>query len=467
MIYTRVSRDDTGEGRSNQRQEEACRALCTLRGWDVVGVREDISISAYSGAERPGWDGVLEAIERGEVDVVVAWHLDRMTRSMLDLEHLILLADAHEVGVATAVGDIDLTTDVGRMVARIIAAVARAEVERKSARQKLANRQRAASGQSFMSGPRPFGYEEDRLTVREDEAAAFRKAVDMVLDGTPLAEIAQWLREQQFELEPEREVDGELVPAKIRKWSAPGVRRMVLAPRYVGISTYLGEPAGDGGWPALMDKETRLKVSTMLSDPGRRMNAAIGRGPIPQSLLTGIAYCWRCDATAKIGRSKVTGGERVPAYRCGAKSCFLIPKQEADDWVLAQIVGMLVEGRVSTRRAPDVDSARGEIDSLLERQKALAQAMAGGDINVDVWKAANEPLKARLAELEAFVTVTPIEGLSGDPRRVAEEIATLPLGRQRAIVEELLDVRMIGGVVTGRGKVHISARVDVTERKRE
>ncbi|MBC7603903.1 MAG: recombinase family protein, partial [Ramlibacter sp.] len=57
----------------------------------------------------------------------------RMTRSMLDLEALILLAEAKGVGIATATGDIDLTTDVGRMVARILAAVARAEGGRKAA----------------------------------------------------------------------------------------------------------------------------------------------------------------------------------------------------------------------------------------------------------------------------------------------------------------------------------------------
>lgn len=117
VIYTRVSLDRTGQGASNERQEAKCRALAELRDWEVVAVEADISKSAYSGVERPAWKRVLKMIREDEVDIVIAWHIDRMTHSMTDLEELILLAEEHNVGVATATGDIDLTTDVGRMVA--------------------------------------------------------------------------------------------------------------------------------------------------------------------------------------------------------------------------------------------------------------------------------------------------------------------------------------------------------------
>ncbi|MFK4226181.1 recombinase family protein [Streptomyces sp. NPDC019890] len=157
VIYARASLDAPGEGPSVERQLEACRQLCELRGWAVVDERVDNSISASTGKERLAWKSVLAMVEAREVDLIVAWHIDRMTRSMLDLEELILLAENAGVGVATASGDLDLTTDVGRMVARILAAVARAEVERKGARQKLANAARAAEGDVHFGGVRPFG----------------------------------------------------------------------------------------------------------------------------------------------------------------------------------------------------------------------------------------------------------------------------------------------------------------------
>jgi site-specific DNA recombinase len=153
LIYTRISRDDSGEGAANERQEADCRTLAGLRGWSVVGVEADISVSAYSGKRRPGWERVLAKVRAREVDVVLAWHMDRITRTVREL---VVIADlCRETGVAIATvqgGEIDLSNDTGRMVATIIGAVAEAEVERKGARQKAANAQRRAQGKHRPSG---------------------------------------------------------------------------------------------------------------------------------------------------------------------------------------------------------------------------------------------------------------------------------------------------------------------------
>src|SRR5690606_41376165 len=92
-------------------------------------------------------------------------------------------------GVATATGDIDLTTDVGRMVARILAAVARAEVERKAARQKLANEQARAQGFRWKGGPRPFGYDDDGKIIPA-EAEAIRWGAQQIIEGATIQSVA-------------------------------------------------------------------------------------------------------------------------------------------------------------------------------------------------------------------------------------------------------------------------------------
>jgi len=76
----------------------------------------------------------------------VAWHLDRLHRQPIELEHFMALADEKRIALATVAGDVDLSTDNGRLIARITGAVARSEVERKSARQKRAAQQRAEQG---------------------------------------------------------------------------------------------------------------------------------------------------------------------------------------------------------------------------------------------------------------------------------------------------------------------------------
>ena len=82
----------------------------------------------------------------GLFDAIVVWDLDRLTRQPRQLEDWIEAAKERGLKLVTANGEADLTVDAGRMFARIKAAVARQESERKSARQTAAAKQRAEKG---------------------------------------------------------------------------------------------------------------------------------------------------------------------------------------------------------------------------------------------------------------------------------------------------------------------------------
>ncbi|WP_406292347.1 hypothetical protein [Streptomyces sp. NBC_00624] len=79
------------------------------------------------------------------------------------------------MGVAAASADLDPATRVGRMVARILVAVARAEAEAKGARQKPANAAHAAEGDVHFGGVRPSAFENGRVTVVPEGAEAMRR----------------------------------------------------------------------------------------------------------------------------------------------------------------------------------------------------------------------------------------------------------------------------------------------------
>ena len=94
----------------------------------------DQSISASKkDVERPDYDAMVASLKRGELDAIICWDLDRLTRQPAQIEW-IDRAEEHGLKLVTANGDGDLRTDGGRMFARIKAAVARSEVERKGAR---------------------------------------------------------------------------------------------------------------------------------------------------------------------------------------------------------------------------------------------------------------------------------------------------------------------------------------------
>ncbi|MGH3699071.1 MAG: recombinase family protein, partial [Pseudonocardiaceae bacterium] len=186
-IYARISNDKTGAGLGVERQEADCRALAERLGWIVAEVFSDNDLSAYSGKPRPRYRAMLEAIRAGRITAVLAWHTDRLHRSPIELEDYISACnDGRDVPTHTATaGPLDLSSPSGRMLARTLGTLARYESEHRGERVAAAALQRARAGRRS-GGPRPFGYEDDGVTVREPEAAAVRTAVESVLAGASL-----------------------------------------------------------------------------------------------------------------------------------------------------------------------------------------------------------------------------------------------------------------------------------------
>jgi DNA invertase Pin-like site-specific DNA recombinase len=93
-IYLRVSTAE--QTTANQRRE--LQTVAKRHGWSVVKVFEDAGISGAKGrSERPSLDEMLKAVARREVDMVAAWSVDRLGRSLTDL--LDLLRELHAKGV--------------------------------------------------------------------------------------------------------------------------------------------------------------------------------------------------------------------------------------------------------------------------------------------------------------------------------------------------------------------------------
>jgi site-specific DNA recombinase len=454
VIYTRISKDVEGLGAQTERQAEQCRKLADLRGWEVVAHKSDESISAYSGKVRPAWGEVLQMVELGQVDIIVAWHLDRMTRSMIELENLILLSETHGVGIATVSGDIDLTNDVGRMVARILAAVARAEVERKSARQRIANEQRANAGIPFRAGIRPFGYDDDHETLRPDEARLIAKAAKDVLAGVTLKAVADdWIK-QGFSSSRWK---GDDQPA----WTATGVRNLLMNPRYAGISTYRGVEVGEGTWDAVFDRDTHEALKRLLSDPTRRRTVTGAGGRKPKNLLSGLATCGVCGAGVRGSKSKA-----LLTYACPRK-CVQVDRAKADSWVESLTVAMLEQPIVSgpLTKVADVDAAglRDEYEDLTKKLNAwIAEGAAEGFTPSQI-RVATEPIRAQLEEVEgrmsAAIDMPDIDEIKPGTHGVEKRWESLPLERKQPIIRFLLDHVKVMPIPEGQWRPPISERI--------
>src|SRR5260370_38562015 len=165
----------------------------SVRGWTVVYRLSDNDIGVTRkdptkpGKYRPGYEEAMRLVDARAVDAVLCFKWDRFIREPLDLEYLIPRFDKAGVRFAEVDGNIDLGTDSGRLAARILIAVAKAEQERKSERQKLANEAAAVHGKRRLGTPRPFGYRDDHVTPHPAEREAVAAACAVLLGGGTLS----------------------------------------------------------------------------------------------------------------------------------------------------------------------------------------------------------------------------------------------------------------------------------------
>ena len=173
-IYNRISQDRTGERAAVTRQLEDARALAAARGWATVEPPYvDNSISAYKRTtRRPGYERMAADYRAGKFEAIITYDLDRLTRQPRQLEDWIDEAESRGLKLVTTNGEADLSTDAGRLFARIKVAVGRSEMERKGARQARAIRQRVENGK-VLAGVRLTGYD-DKGNVIEAEADLVR-----------------------------------------------------------------------------------------------------------------------------------------------------------------------------------------------------------------------------------------------------------------------------------------------------
>lgn len=195
-IYARVSLDRQGQSRTVNRQITECQERAEQLGWPLAAdPYKDNDISAKSGRPRPGFEALLEDISAGVVDGLLAVHLDRVLRRVMDLERVLDAIEAAPGRVHVSfvnAGDLDLNTSGGRLLARILASVAANESEQKSERVASARRQEAMSGRAHtVLG---YGYNADR-SINAEEAVVIKRVVSAFLDGKTLYELANDLND--------------------------------------------------------------------------------------------------------------------------------------------------------------------------------------------------------------------------------------------------------------------------------
>lgn len=331
-LYLRLSVDHPG-ATSIDRQDAECRRWCAANGLGVRQVYVDRGVSGFSeSAQRRGFDAAVAAVRAGEVNTLVVWKLDRLSRRGIGQVGQVL--DQFESSAARLVSvmdQLDTSHPQARMILALLSEFARAESHTMGVRITSAKQAQRAAG-LWLSGKPPYGYEiadDRRLRPVEPAASIMREVFDMLASGHTLTTVCGRLNDTGH-----RNSRGHL-------WSTSALSEAIKTPAYAGFTPvrHVNERGGHAsGHPAVYrDPETGLEVSCLargakpivpraqqlaVFEVLRTRQQRYGRGSAPRRpanalLLRGLGRCAAC------GLPLVTcNGYRCPRLdRFGAVAC--------------------------------------------------------------------------------------------------------------------------------------------------
>ena len=436
-IYARISSDPDDSRLGVERQLADCRALAARIGWAVVREYVDNDISASGAKRRPQYRQMLEDIKTGHVDGVIVWADDRLHRRPKELEEFFEIVDAAGIkDLATVSGHTDLSTDEGKLQARILGAVAANESAKLTRRIRRKHEELAEKGKLSGGGHRPYGFEADRLTIRLDEAHSDQGA------GEP----SPCRRQSAFDV--------------------PGISTNVDCPRS-------REGSGDR---TSFDACSCLLASAASGSILARLSALpSGRGSSRQPIPQDSVPCSAIPAVARTGAHVVICSPGCSAAHCAEPPSLLAPRWTAAvpmcvPRVLASLAAgggismladdlesLIVEAvlyRLDTpalahrlaKRATETTDASAIADALAADQARLdelAVLFADGEIRKAEWLKArrriDERVTANKKKLSRMTYTSALDGFVGNSEGLRKMWSHLPLARQQAVVAAVID----------------------------
>ncbi|TFV66151.1 recombinase family protein [Blastococcus sp. CT_GayMR20] len=445
-IYARISSDQVGEGLGVRRQLEDCRKLAADLGWQVGEEYVDNDFSAYSGKPRPGYQRMLADLADGIRDGVIVYHLDRLTRRPRELEEFLETLDRAKVrAVRFVTGDADLGTGDGLLVARIMGAVAAGESAAKSRRVKRKMLQNAQLGLPHGRSLRPFGFEDDAITHRPDEAKIIREMAARFVAGESLRSMCTDLDTRGI-----RSVKG--VP-----WQTHSLRLVLANPRAAGLRAHNGEVIGKAVWKPIISEDLHRRVLATIES--RKVS---GRRTPRAYLLSGLLRCGKCGNTLFSSR-RVDSRRYVclsgPDHRGCGRLTVTAPPLEAllTEYVLIRLDSPAVADAIAGRGSGDAEASRLSAELAEDRETLdyLAEQFGSRKIDRRQWEKARGPVESRIADTERRLTrITRTDTLTGlgTGDQLRRGWIRLNLDRQAAILRTL-----IGSITIGPGKAGAQA----------
>ncbi len=396
-IYIRVSTEDQArEGFSLGEQEEKLRQLCKYKDFEIFKVYKDAGISAKNMKDRPAFQQMLEDMKAGKLNYIVAYKLDRVTRSVRDLEVLISTLEEYHCYLICDRDDVNTSTANGRFFVRMLTVLSQLEIEIVSERTKFGLNGAIKAG--HIPGKVPLGYYKDTdktLKVDVTTKDIVLRIFEMYLEGKSYQAISNILNEEKV-LSPNN-----------KKWCDSTIDRIINNKIYMGdYERYKYDT----------DKETELFVDVVPPIITRAMWEEVQK----QKEKNQRSYCRNrvyiffqklvCPTCGKIMTCKGAGGKesRYMYYFCD--NCNLYYNEaEIEDCLIDYILD-LVEYNfhvnkyfyplLAEKKNNETKEIEEEIKKLKEQKERLMKVYVNGILHEEDFAKDYEFIEKKLAELE-------------------------------------------------------------------
>ena len=287
-IYTRKSSEEGLEQDFNSlhAQREACEAYIASQkheGWIALPASYDDGGFSGGTMERPALQRLLRDIENGEIDVIVVYKVDRLTRALSDFARIVEVFDRREVSFVSVTQAFNTTTSMGRLTLNVLLSFAQfeREVTGERIRDKIAASKKKGM---WMGGNPPLGYDvsDRKLAVNEAEAETARHIFRLYCRSKSVRELRHRLKAEGITSKRRIMRDGSVAGGK-------PINRDVLY-HLLQNRIYLGEIVHrDSSYPgqheAIIERDLWDQVQSILADNINGERRGITSQP---SLLTGL-----------------------------------------------------------------------------------------------------------------------------------------------------------------------------------
>ena len=248
-IYTRVSTTDQArEGHSLEEQEKRLKARCISNDYEVYKVYTDAGISGKSAENRPAYQQMLKDMKKGKFNLIMAFKMDRISRSIIDFEDFFKELKKYNCGIEFLCENIDTTGAAGMMFARILGIFA--QFERELIQERTLVGVESAVNKGHFGGKPPLGYKHKldvsgkhklkEWEIDVDEAKIVKEIFDLCASGKTYFQISKLLKEKYPNVISSIKEDKETGEKKItyRKWNDSSISCILNNKCYMGTYEY-------------------------------------------------------------------------------------------------------------------------------------------------------------------------------------------------------------------------------------